>query len=106
MSQRPSDILRHQLPDLSNAVMNVEQLADRLRASDLIPHATVDRILQETTVRYQRASRLFSEIHRLLTLQLKGLDPRDMLQRLCEVLKAQNEPALTLIAEEMLEELQ
>ena len=82
-------------------ISDTERLANDLSSADLIPYCVKDDVLTTNLSRYQKASKLLNEFHRLLKVSNKP----ETLISWCEVLKNQVNPALTRIVEDMLMDL-
>ena len=82
-------------------ISDTERLANDLSSVDLISYQVKDEVITTTLSRYERASILLNEIER----SLRVFNEPEILISCCEVLKKQENPALTVIAEDMLTEL-
>ena len=82
-------------------ISDTERLANDLSSVDLISYQVKDEVITTTLSRYERASKLLNEIER----SLRVFNKPEILLSYCEVLKKQENPALTGIAEDMLTEL-
>ena len=98
----PHHILKRHTSELLGIINDPDQLAVHLWSADLVPDPVKDNIL--TTVglsRLQKTSRLLDEVYR----SLKVFNRSDILVKFCEVLKVQQNPGLTRIADEMLKQM-
>ena len=82
-------------------ISDTERLANDLSSADLIPFAVKDDVITTNLSRYQKASKLLNEIERSLLV----INKSETLTSFSEVLKKQKNPALTIIAKNILMEL-
>ena len=82
-------------------ISDTERLANDLSSADLIPYPVKDDVITTNVSRYHKASKLLNEIER----SLRVFNKPEILNSYCEVLKKQENPALTRIANAMLKEL-
>ena len=82
-------------------ISDTERLANDLSSADLIPYSVKDDVITTNLSRYQKASKLINEIER----SLRVFNKPEILNLYCEVLKKQENPTLTRIANDMLMEL-
>ena len=82
-------------------ISDTERLANDLSSADLIPYPVKDDVITTNLSRYQKASKLLNEIER----SLRVFNKPEILKSYCEVLKKQENPTLTRIANNMLIEL-
>ena len=81
-------------------ISDTERLANDLSSADLIPYPVKDDVITTNVSRYQKASKLINEIER----SLRVFNKPEILNSYCEVLKKQENPTLTRIANDMLME--
>ena len=82
-------------------ISDTERLANDLSLVDLIPDSVKDAVRTTPSLsRYERASRLVNAVES----RLKSRDTPQLLLRFCDVLNRQYDPALSRIANEMVDE--
>ena len=91
------------MSEMLGVISDTERLANDLSSVDLIPYPVKDDVITTNLSGYQKASKLLNEIQRSLKSQI--LNTPEILISYCEVLKKQQNPALTRIAQNMLKEL-
>ena len=99
----PRDILKRHTSELLGIVSDPDKLAVDLWSADLIPDPVKDNVL--TTVglsRLQKSIKLVDEVYR----SLEVFNSPDILIKFCDVLKIQQNPGLTRIADEMLKQFE
>ena len=89
------------MSEMLGVISETERLANDLSSVDLIPYSVKDEVITTNLSRYQKASKLLNEIKR----SLRVFNKLKILMSYCEVLKKQENPALTGIAEDILSEL-
>ena len=92
------------MPEMLGVISDpdTERLPNDLSSVDLIPYSVKDDVItNKSLTRYGRASMLLNEIER----SLEQSNTPEILKRFCEVLKKQDNSALSRIAEIMLKEL-
>ena len=98
----PRDILKRYTSELLGIISDPDKLAVDLWSADLIPDPVKDNVLNTVGLsRLQKSSKLLDEVYR----SLKVFNRSDILVKFCEVLKIQQNPGLTRIADEMLKQL-
>ena len=101
-SSSPQHILKRHTSELLGIISVPDKLAVDLWSADVIPDPVKDKVL--TTVglsRLEKSIKLLDEVYR----SVKVLNRSDILVKFCEVLKIQQNPGLTRIADEMLKQL-
>ena len=88
------------MSEMLGVISDTERLANDLSV-DLIPYSVKDEVVTTNLSRYQKASKLLSEIER----SLRVFNTPEILMSYCEVLKKQENPALKRIAKDILSEL-
>ena len=89
------------MSEILGVISDTERLANDLSSADLIPYSLKDDVITTNLSRYQKASKFLNEIER----SLRVFNTPEILLSYCEVLKKQENPTLTRIAQHMLEEL-
>ena len=97
----PSNIFKRHFSEILGVISDTERLANDLSSADLIPYSVKDDVITTNLSRYQKASKLINEIER----SLRVFNKPEILNLYCEVLKKQENPTLTRIANDMLMEL-
>ena len=89
------------MSEMLGVISDTERLANDLSSVDLISYQVKDDVITTNLSRYQKASRLLNEIER----SLRVFNKPEILISYCEVLKKQENPAITRIANDILKEL-
>ena len=87
--------------EMLEVISDTERLANDLSLADFITDFVKDQVITTVLSRYEKASKLLNEVQR----SLKVFNKPEMLTLYCEVLKKQKNPALKMIAQDMLKEL-
>ena len=91
--------------DLVEVVTFPLSLAQGLRRAKLVPQQAVDSILDSKEPQDLIITRLLKEVRKLLKISKKHPEQlRTRIITLCQVLSDQNDPALSVIATDILEE--
>ena len=91
------------MSEMLGIISDPERLAIDLSSVNLIPCSIRDDVISKNISRYQKAKKLLSEIER--SLRESKSKRLDILVNFCDVLKKQQNPVLTKIAEDMSTEI-
>ena len=98
----PHHILKTHTSELLGIISDPDKLAVDLWSADLIPDSVKDNVLNTVGLsRFQKANKLVDGVYR----SLKVANSPDVLVKFCDVLKINQDPGLTRIADEMLKQL-
>ena len=86
------------MSEMLGVISDTERLANDLSFVDLIPYSVKDDVITTNISRYQKASILLNEIER----SLRVFNKPEILISYCEVLKKQENPALTRIVKDIM----
>ena len=87
------------MSEMLGVISDTERLANDLSSVDLISYQVKDDVITTNLLsRYQKASKLLNEIER----SLRVFNKPEILISYCEVLKKQENPALTRIAKDIM----
>ena len=97
----PFNIFKRHMGEMLEVISDTERLANDLSLADFITDFVKDQVITTVLSRYEKASKLLNEVQR----SLKVFNKPEMLTLYCEVLEKQKNPALKMIAQDMLKEL-